>query len=76
MPTTAPRRPHTGGATWPGGPLPVGQHTIPITDGVPHLVAVGESAGEAASLIDISDETSPTVVRHLLQFTDDTYRTP
>lgn len=32
---------------------------------MPHLVAVDEFAGEAVRLIDISDETSPKVVRHL-----------
>lgn len=54
-----------GHVAW-GGPLAVGQHTIPITyDGVPHLVAVDEFAGEAIRLIDISDETNPKVARQL-----------
>ena len=54
-----------GHVSW-GGVLGASQHTIPISyDGVPHLVAADEFANEGIRIIDISDETAPTVVRHL-----------
>lgn len=54
-----------GRVTW-GGPATVGQHTIPVTwDGKPYLVAVDEFAGEDVHIVDISDETKPTVVRQI-----------
>jgi hypothetical protein len=44
----------------------VGQHTIPVTwKGKPYLVAVDEFAGEDVHIIDISDETKPTIVRQI-----------
>ena len=44
----------------------VGQHTIPITiQGNPYILAVDEGARGAARIIDISDETRPTVVSKL-----------
>jgi hypothetical protein len=54
-----------GRVTW-GGPESVAQHTIPVTwNGKPYLIAVDEFAGEDVHIIDISDETRPTIVRQL-----------
>lgn len=42
----------------------IGQHTLDITDGkgVPHVIEVDESGHGGARIIDIADETQPTVV--------------
>jgi hypothetical protein len=54
-----------GKVEW-GGPASIGQHTIPVTwAGKPYLIAVDEFAGEDIHIIDIGDETKPTVVRQL-----------
>ncbi|HEY2832435.1 MAG TPA: hypothetical protein VGJ14_08430 [Sporichthyaceae bacterium] len=54
-----------GSVFW-GGTETVGQHTIPVSwQGKPYLVAVDELAGEDIHIIDISDETKPTIVRQL-----------
>jgi hypothetical protein len=54
-----------GRVTW-GGPETVTQHTIPVTwGGKPYLIAVDEVAGEDIHIVDIGDETKPTVVRQI-----------
>ena len=54
-----------GSVFW-GGPVSVGQHTIPVTwKGKPYLIAVDELSGEDIHIIDISDETRPRIVRQL-----------
>jgi hypothetical protein len=54
-----------GSVFW-GGSATVGQHTIPVTwAGKPYLIAADEFAGEDIHIIDISDETKPTIVRQL-----------
>jgi hypothetical protein len=54
-----------GRITW-GGPPTVAQHTIPVSYHLhPYLIAVDEFAGEDVHIIDISDETKPTIVRQI-----------
>ncbi|GAA0624103.1 hypothetical protein GCM10009547_29050 [Sporichthya brevicatena] len=61
----APMMREVGRVTW-GGEVSLGQHAIPVTwGGKPYLIAADEFSGEDVHIVDIGDETRPTVVRQI-----------